>query len=159
MKKPKIDTLKFAAKEADNYNTLFFNGFTRTSIPTLVLRRAQTRLFLLTQHITEELMNEMRGEFLFLCESVKALCRRQDSRRGLLEERFLRRLASIRDGRNVRLNSEWFTYPDAEFEMESMFLYSVLDFIRNCEFESDEETPFDLNEFARITDKIREFAK
>lgn len=150
-RKTNSDVLKFAYKEAELYNTLFSHNVRREMqpIPQLVASRVQTRLNLFEHSIYCNGIDHILPDVATLYRYIRTLVQRQDK----VDYKFSMHYHDVTNGRPSSEFAANGTFSDS-LVISAMFLYSTLDFIRNCEFESDEECPIDLADFARITDDV-----
>ena len=138
------DFKDFAARELSLYNTLFEkNG----GIPRLPLGRAQIRLMLAAQHIQHGIKENPTEDYLFLIESILLICKREGYKADIRLLHMERRLMEGENCLSHKLTKD-------QTHTERKFLYSICDFLRTVEFESDGPAIIDLTKFAMITDKF-----
>lgn len=150
-RKTNSDVFKFTYGEAELYNTLFNHNARREMlpIPQLVASRVQTRLNLFEHSIYCNGVDHILPDVITLYCYIRTLVERQ----GKTDYKFNMHYHDVTNDKPSSSFAANGTFSDS-LVISAMFLYSTLDFIRNCEFESDIECPIDLTDFARITDDV-----
>lgn len=152
--KRRVNEVKnFAHKESMNYNGLFRSAYAPKGepFPSIVIRRVQIRLHLFKINMKPSIFKVMQADIAAMFEMLHVLIKKQprsndthwtfDYQRSKPETQ---NISYTQDADGNRRNA--------------MFLFSILDFMRDCMVESEEKTPIDLCEFARITDRVFDLA-
>lgn len=151
-RKRKVD--KFTNEELIKYNGFFRNPFSDKlePLPFMVASRIQVRLWLFLFACVKN-REDLFPDIKTLFDMVFILVRRQPKSNRILPQ-FQNIYQELINGKCTNWFSVNKPYNVDEIRQTSMFLYSMLDFIKTCEFESDEECPIDLGELVRITDTV-----
>lgn len=141
---------KFSDHELQNYNELFSLKDRSEIYPATTLNRLWIRLMLFCNDLSHKDAKDLDSDLTLLYSYIQVILEKNQRK---VDERFYKYLEN-NNGTRYQLN---ISRPYKSIRFGGMFLYSILDFFRICEFESDEECQFDLNDFSRITERILQF--
>ena len=126
----------------------------KCTIRSLVISRLWVRLMLFVNNLSHDDNKKLEADLDLLYSYVEIILKRHSTEIWYfkIDPRF----------NNYRYYKEFRTNLQGEkrrpdTNISGMFLYSIMDYIRTLEVENNEECPYDLGNFARITDVIYNF--
>jgi len=130
------------------YNGLFYHALRDTNVvPNLVLSRAFTGLLLLTQATSKE--QNLTQTIVDISILINPIMQQI----GTYNREKYRHLMNISSSIHNR------DFNEGEYINRVVAACPPLEFIQTCYFESDEESPFDLNKFSQLYSKIKSEAE